>query len=110
MLSEVLKELRLSKGITQRELASIVNLTQQAIAKWERGLAEPDSETLKQLVDFYGVSFDYIFGREEKKPIPISEGELEAKRTEWAIAWDQASPELRRAAMAVLKSGKPDHE
>lgn len=63
MLSNKLKMLRASKSITQAGLASMLGLTQQAVAKWERGKAEPDHNTLLKLSDYFGVSTDELLGR-----------------------------------------------
>lgn len=67
MLSETLKRLRDYRGITQAELAQILGITQQAVAKWERNKSEPDSSGLKQLSKYFGVSIDYLLDNEEKK-------------------------------------------
>lgn len=63
MLFQRIKELRILKEISQRELSQIIGVTQQAIAKWETGKAEPDSATIIRLADFFGVSIDYLLGR-----------------------------------------------
>ena len=63
MLCDTIQLLRKKNKLTQKELASKVNLTQQAIAKWERGISEPDSDTLNKLAELFGVSTDYLLGR-----------------------------------------------
>ena len=62
MLSEILKALRNEKGISQVSLANILGLSQQAIAKWETGNSEPDTEMLIRLASFFDVSVDYLLG------------------------------------------------
>ena len=66
-LKDTIKALRNERGISQKQLADIVNLTQQAIGKWEKGLAEPDSKALAALADFFNVSVDYLLGRAVSK-------------------------------------------
>lgn len=74
MLSKRLKELRAIKDITQADLARLLGVTQQAVAKWENEKAEPDNDTLIKLADYFHVSTDYILGRKstsDNKPSPI---------------------------------------
>lgn len=66
MFAEVIRHLRNLKGLTQRELGDIVGVTQQAVGRWEAGLAFPDTPTLVRLADFFNVTTDYLLGREEK--------------------------------------------
>lgn len=46
MLSENLKAIRKSKGLSQEELAIKLNVVRQTISKWEQGLSVPDSDML----------------------------------------------------------------
>lgn len=73
MLPEVLKKLRNEKQISQATLANILGMSQQAIAKWETGNAEPDSDMLLKLASFFDVSTDYLLGRtDERNPAGTS--------------------------------------
>ena len=58
----ILKELRLEKGLTQIEVAKIVNMSKMAISHWEKGNSEPSIEQLKLLARFFDVSMDYLTG------------------------------------------------
>lgn len=62
---ERIKELRLSKNLSQKELAEILGCNQTAVGKYERGQLEPNITTLNQLADFFGCSIDYLVGRED---------------------------------------------
>ena len=64
MLSNILKELRATKDMTQADLAKLLGITQQAVAKWERGKAEPDYDTLKKLSEYFHVTTDYLLGND----------------------------------------------
>ena len=46
MLSENIKAVRKSKGLSQQELAVKLNVVRQTISKWEQGLSVPDSDML----------------------------------------------------------------
>lgn len=56
-----IKNLRLSKGITQNDLAGILYVTPQAISKWERGISYPDISSLPQIAKYFEVSIDTLF-------------------------------------------------
>lgn len=55
-----LVSLRKQKGLTQMELAEKLNVSRQAISRWEVGAAVPSTDNLKVLGDLYGVSVDYL--------------------------------------------------
>ena len=55
-------KLRKEKNITQEELAKNLDVSAQAVSKWENGGA-PDLELLPKIADYFGVSIDYLFGR-----------------------------------------------
>lgn len=59
-LSTKLVSLRKQKGLTQMELAEKLNVSRQAISRWEVGAAVPSTDNLKFLGDLYGVSVDYL--------------------------------------------------
>lgn len=63
MLKKI-KELRANAGISQKKLAEIVGVSQQAINKYENHDTEPDIETLKRMAAYFNTSVDYIIGYE----------------------------------------------
>lgn len=62
---EKLKELRLEKGLTQKELAMELGNAQSAIYYWETNRQEPTISALKKLCTFFDVSADYLIGLED---------------------------------------------
>lgn len=64
MLANILKNLRMSRKISQIELAKILNVHQTAISQWENGRTHPDHETLQLLATYFDVSIDYLLGRD----------------------------------------------
>ena len=60
--NERLKELRLEKGIRQKDVADAIGVTANAIANYEQGTREPNFEILKALCKFFEVTADYLIG------------------------------------------------
>lgn len=60
---EIIKKLRLNKGITQTELANLCGVHQTAVSQWEKGRTLPDKQTLVKLSDIFGVSVDMLMGK-----------------------------------------------
>lgn len=75
-LKEKLAMFRTRQGLSQNELASKINVSRQAIYKWERGTAVPSTENLVALSRLYGVPLDELVNgksQHEEKP-PVAEG------------------------------------
>lgn len=69
MLSKRLKGLRLEAGLTQKELATAINTSQQNIAFYESNKRNPKKEILDNLSSFFNVSTDYLLGNSDiRKP------------------------------------------
>lgn len=57
-----LKELRLEKNLSQRELGKIFNVCNQTISFWETGSREPDLDTLKKISIYFETTTDSLLG------------------------------------------------
>jgi len=58
-----LKEVRLSKKLTQAEVCNALKIpNRQYLSRWEKGIQEPNINTLYLLASYYGCSLDYLFG------------------------------------------------
>ena len=53
-------ELRCEMNMTQLQLAEVLNYSDKAVSKWERGEALPDVTVLKRIADYFGVTVDYL--------------------------------------------------
>ena len=60
-------ELRTGRKMTQAELGAMLNVTSQAVSKWENGLSEPDIESIRKICQIFDISFDEFFGVEPKQ-------------------------------------------
>ena len=72
-----IKELREKKGISQKELADYLNITQVQISKYELGKNEPDLNTTKKIAEYFNVTIDYLLGTSEENIILITKNDLE---------------------------------
>ena len=61
---DILKELRLEKGLTQEELAKQLNFSMSVVNKWENGKKNPSVDILKILAKYFDVTIDYLLGIE----------------------------------------------
>lgn len=62
VFSKKLKELRLEKELSQRELAEILKTNNSSVCDWERERSQPDLETLVDIAKYFNVSTDYLLG------------------------------------------------
>ena len=79
-LAERLTSLRKERGYSQETLAAALNISRQAISKWERGEASPDTDNLIALALLYNVSLDFLVGfslPEREEPADMEEPEKE---------------------------------
>lgn len=58
-------ELRKKSGLSQEELADKLGVSRQAVSKWERAEASPDTDNLIALSNLYNISLDELIGKEE---------------------------------------------
>lgn len=69
---DILVKLRKEKNKTQKEVAEYLQTSQQTYGRYENGTREADYETLCKLADYFGVSVDYLLGREmEENASPL---------------------------------------
>lgn len=70
--SEVLKELRNKKGLSQEALGNIVHVSRSAIAKYENGLGIPSEEVIIALCNYFNVERDFLFPKNQIEEVVIS--------------------------------------
>ncbi|MCQ4637296.1 helix-turn-helix domain-containing protein [Anaerovorax odorimutans] len=64
--AEKLKKLRTKNEYSQEQLADMLNVSRQAITKWETGKGMPDIENLKAIADLFDVTLDSLVREEEE--------------------------------------------
>lgn len=96
-ISKNITDLRKKKGITQEQLALALNISPQAISKWETNTSQPDTQTLPLIADYFGVSIDYLFYGQD-----ISYDEIYEKIFKKVAAHDQMSKNSYEDALAIF--------
>ncbi len=66
-IGENLKKLRKEKGLSQEQLADILNVSRQSVSKWESDLAYPETEKLIKLANLYDISIDSLLRPEQNE-------------------------------------------
>ena len=74
MLSENLRNIRKSKGLSQEELAGRLNVVRQTVSKWEQGASVPDSEMLIRLAEVLETPVSILLGETVLSPEPAEPG------------------------------------
>ena len=79
-LGNKIKEIRTKFGLTQEDLAEKLNVSRQAIAKWESGNGIPDTENLKTISKLFGTSIDTLLDNEADIPLIMMHHEFSGNR------------------------------
>ncbi len=97
-IGKFIAECRKKNGLTQMQLAEMLNITDRAVSKWERGIAMPDTSIMLMLCDIFGISVNELL-RGEKTDMERSDPkneqllldmakEIELKnKTIWNAMW-----------------------
>ena len=87
-LDEKLTQARKAAGLTQADVAAKLNVSRQAVSRWESGQSKPSTEKLLALGELYGVSIDRLLNTEnaEKPAVETTSDEPEAVPVETVIS------------------------
>ncbi len=95
-----IKELRKAKNITQIEFSRLLNVRQSTISHWENEKTEIDKATLLKLADFFGVTVDFLLGRDSQ---PTDQENEKIK----AIGGYAVPDKYKIAVVGQVVAGKP---
>ena len=82
-LVTILRQLRLSRGVSQDVVAEACDISRVALTRYEKGQRVPPIEIASRLASFYGVSVDYLLGNDSQPksvqsapdPVPATESD-----------------------------------
>ena len=63
-MGQIIRRLRKERNLTQEELAEQLNITSQAVSRWENGTGMPDISQIVPLSNVFGVTTDLLFGKD----------------------------------------------
>lgn len=95
-----IKNLRLSKGITQRELAEQTGIALQSIINYENGRREPNSKAMAALERYFKVSGEFLRGETDERLQPAvweDKEVMDAVKDTMSILFDSLQKEIRES-------------
>ena len=98
MLAERLKQLRAEKGMTQVQLAQMLDVSKGTVAMWETSKRKPSFEILSKLSDIFDRRMDYILGYSDDASSPQPTEEELDQLGSWA-----AEDSMRETVMQYLR-------
>lgn len=72
-IAEKLQAHRKAHGYSQEELADLLNVSRQAVSKWERGEASPDTDNLIALAKIYNITIDQLINGESEVEVVVED-------------------------------------
>lgn len=105
---DMLKQLRKKKGLTQAQLAEVLEVSQSTVGNWESGYREPDFEMTIALSKFFAISVDELLGvTAPEKETPSAERE---RWDTFRERYEKQSAEEQHRVDVVLDALLPDPE
>ena len=95
-----LVQLRKENGLSQEALAAKLGISRQAISKWERAEASPDTDNLMALAELYGMSLDALLNTANDQYV-LDGGETETAEAEKKAKKEKT--ELQKKAIKMFK-------
>ncbi len=89
--AQAMSRLRRARGMSQRDVAAGLGVSQALLSHYETGAREPTLDFVARICDYYGVSADYMLGRtEEPNGRAVDGGELRALAEQLRALADRA--------------------
>ncbi|SCV19936.1 Transcriptional regulator, XRE [Bacillus cereus] len=106
MFGNIIRDLRKQKGITQKELAQSLQLSESTIGMYERNERQPDYNTLIRIADYFTVSTDFLLGRDFNVKEDRNNKELDQWLNDIKLAPSQKREELKRFWNFIMQEEK----
>lgn len=79
-LSEKIIKLRKEKGLSQEEFGNEINVSRQAVSKWENDESKPDIDKIQEIVKKFGVAYEYLLNDEIESMDEVTETSKKSKK------------------------------
>lgn len=93
-LASRIKQLREGAGLTQLELAKILQVSNSTLSQYESGARVPSDEMKATIADYFNVSLDYLYGRTNQKHISSENSKEDLQAAFWGGEKDLSQEEL----------------
>ena len=92
-----IKDIRLRKGLTQADVAAALGVSSVVYSRYETGKRQPSIDMLIQMADIFGVTVDFLLGRQDIEDSTLSDNELQL-----LIASRKADERAKQDALNML--------
>jgi transcriptional regulator with XRE-family HTH domain len=96
-------ELRTEKNLSQRALATMLNISQGTYNNWENGRTQPSIEQLVTLSELFSVSVDYLIGNTDEIDTMRMDSMLSKEETEVIQKYRSLTAETKLSLLNLLK-------
>jgi len=103
-----IKDIRTRKNLTQADVANALGVSSVVYSRYETGSRQPSTEVLMQMADIFGVTVDYLLGRQD-----VEDSTLSSFEQQLISASRNADERARQDALNVLLTHsqiKPEHK
>lgn len=105
-----LKEIRLSRGYTQKNVADYLQVSVNVYSRYELEKRQPSIDSLMKMADFFDVSIDYMLGVSDFPFRALHRDGLSSYETELLVAAQESGTRARDDALTLLRSHRMDKE
>lgn len=111
-----LKLLREEKGLFQKDIATLLNLSIPAVNQYESGKRDMSTETVIKLAEYFGVSTDYLLGKsdirnpKESEEDSLSLSQLGFNMNDYVPPTEKQKEQIRDLLEVILKDNKKDKD
>ena len=105
MIGNTLKKLRTNKGLTLQQMGEILEVSHMTYQRYEKNNCDVSTDMLAKIADFYGVTTDYLLGRETApEQETLTSLNLTEKEKAFIRTYAELNPEKRSCFIEVLSN------
>ena len=103
---DIIVSLLNEQGKSQKELCDYLGITKNAFTDWKSGRIRSYHKHLDKIAEFFGVSVDYLLGKEKTAP----EGTVDSKKQRFITLWDALPEDKKDLVLNLLESLTKDNQ
>lgn len=99
-IGKIISKLRSSKGLSQRDFAVLMGVSNGAVGMWETNKRQPDLDTVLKIANYFKVSTDYLLGQ---KNSPLVDFDLSNEDIEFINSYKKLQPANQKRIEDYIK-------